>query len=412
MSIIKAFKALRPVKDKVHLVATRPYYSYKKKILRAKLQSNPYTFLRIINPEFGLPKEERKAKTRKAHTDLVSIKYKEFIDKQVLIVDEVESLYLYRQTINNHSFIGIIGGASVEEYQKGKIKKHEATITSREEMFTEYLDVVGYNAEPVLLSHSPNEKLNQLYADLTTSSPEYHFTTTDTVEHELWIVEGDKKNEIINLFEEIDFAYIADGHHRCASSSRLKNRRVKKGIECKNQDFFLSFFIDETKIKVYEYNRLVKNIGNVSKEDFVNQLSQHFTVLPLEGPAKPRKEHEIVLLFEDSWYLLNCKAEIINEAHPVQSLDSEILTTHILGPLLDIRDLKTDRNIDFISGTESRKKMLDKMTRYGYEIAFLLYPVNVEQIKKVADNLMIMPPKSTWVEPKMRSGLTIYNINE
>lgn len=409
---IRPFKALRPVRDKAHLVATRPFYTYKKNVLKAKLQSNPFSFLHIINPDFDLLGHTNISLDRASKQALVREKYLEFIEEGILIQDTQPALYIYRQSRNGHEYTGVIAATSVENYDNGKIKKHEATITAREEMFTDYLDTVGYNAEPVLLCHNPSEKLDEILREITTKRPEYEFTTTDHLKHELWVSSPIQSQIITNIFDEIDKVYIADGHHRCASSSALNKRRNNFSQEDKNDNYFLSYLIDETKLKVYEYNRLVKNINNIQVDDFIQSLEDNFIVKKLAENRNPIKEHEFIMIFGDNSYSLTCKENIINEEHPVKSLDAEILTEFVLNPILDIKDLRTDNNIGFISGTEDMDSLRKKMRKGKFDIAFLLFPVTMAQVKKVADNKMIMPPKSTWVEPKMRSGLTIYNINE
>jgi uncharacterized protein (DUF1015 family) len=407
---IRPFKALRPVRDKVHLVATRPFYTYKKNVLKAKMQSNPFSFLHIINPDFDILGTDSNPLDRETKQKLVRDKYREFIQDGVLVQDSQPSLYIYRQSRNGHEYTGVIAATSVESYNKGKIKKHEATITAREEMFTNYLDTVGYNAEPVLLCHNPSEKLDEILREITSKRPEYEFTTTDHLKHELWIASPIKSQIITNIFDEMKVVYIADGHHRCASSSALNKRRNNNGDS--NDNYFLSYLIDETKLKIYEYNRLVKNKKNIQLDEFLVALGINFNVERLNEKRNPIKEHEIVMIFGDNWYSLICNEEIINENHPVKSLDAEILTEFVLSPILGIKDLKTDNNISFISGTEDIESLRKKMKKGKMDIAFLLFPATMAQVKKVADNEMIMPPKSTWVEPKMRSGLTIYNINE
>ncbi len=410
MAIIHPFKALRPVRDKVHLVATRPYYSYKKNVLKAKLQDNPYTFLRIINPEF-----HAKSKTQPnspERFEQVKESYEKFKAEGVLIEDQQPHLYIYRQTKNGHPFIGVIAGTSVEEYEKDTIKKHEATLTSREEMFTTYLDIVGYNAEPVLMSYEGNEIIDQLLEKISSDRPEYEFTTTDKITHELWIVPAPYEQKLLKAFQEIEALYIADGHHRSASSVRLsENRKSRNETAYKNQDYILSFLIDEKRLEILEFNRLIKNCP-LSLEKLLNALEQSFEISPLKSKCKPKKEHDIHLCFKGKWFCLTCKPTIIQQDHPVESLDAEILTQYILDPILHIQDLKTNSNIEFISGAESLTVFEQKITKQQFDLGFVLYPVRMDQVKKVADHQMIMPPKSTWVEPKMRSGLTIYNINE
>ena len=411
MTKIKAFKALRPVRDKVHLVATRPYYSYKKNVLKAKLEDNPFTFLRIINPEFG---SQIKTKPNSPERfNLVSESYKNFIEEGILIQEEKEILYIYRQTKDNQEFTGIIAGASVQEYEDDLIKKHEATLTSREAMFTNYLDIVGYNAEPVLLSYPHQNEIDTLINIITAKRPEYEFSTTDRIKHELWILNEIETTEVTNAFEKIDACYIADGHHRSASSAALTKLRNENGnSELNNKDFFLAYFIDERKLKILEFNRIVKSLNGLSKNEFLDKLNVSFEIEKLRKQQKPTVEHQITVCIEGEWFLLTCKPEIIKKEHPVKCLDPEILTNYVLDPILGIKDLKTDENIEFISGAESIQSIEDKITKGKFKVAFILYPVSMDQVKRVADNQMIMPPKSTWVEPKMRSGLTIYNINE
>ena len=411
MTKIKAFKAIRPVRDKVHLVATRPYYSYKKNVLKAKLEDNPFTFLRIINPEFGsLIKTKPNTPER---FNLVSQSYKKFIDEGILMKEKKETLYIYRQTKDNHPFTGIIAGASVQEYEDDLIKKHEATLTSRESMFTNYLDIVGYNAEPVLLSYPHQNEIDTLLNIITAKRPEYEFSTTDRIKHELWVLNEVETTEMINAFDKIDACYIADGHHRSASSAALtKLRREKGDSEIDNKDFFLAYFIDERKLKILEFNRIVKTLNGLSKIEFLDKLHESFDIERLHSAQKPSEEHQITICIEGDWYLLTCKPEIIDTKHPVKSLDPEILTNYVLTPILGIKDLKTDENIEFVSGAESIQSIEEKITKGKFKVAFILYPIAMEQVKRVADNQLIMPPKSTWVEPKMRSGLTIYNINE
>ncbi len=410
--IIKPFRALRPVRDKAHLVATRPFYSYKKNILKAKMQSNPFSFLHIINPDFDVLSDDVSDLNRTEKHKIVRDQYQKFIENGVLIRDEKPSIYVYRQSGGNDIFTGIVATTNVQDYVEGKIKKHEATITAREKMFTDYLDTVGYNAEPVLLSHAPSSKLDAILEAIISQRPEYEFSTTDCLKHELWCVQDQMCEEITRIFIEIGVAYIAVGHNRCASSAAL-DESIKLGNNTTENDaYFLSFLIDETKLKVIEYNRLIKNRTDLSLKDILDSLEANFEIKQINEPTLPSKEHEIVMFTDNQWFVLNCKSTILKLDHPVNSLDADILTQQILSPIFGIEDLKTDKNVGFISGKEPIQKLQKKMKKGGFNIAFLLFPVNMQQIKKVADNDMIMPPKSTWVEPKLRSGLTVYCINE
>jgi uncharacterized protein (DUF1015 family) len=412
MAKISPFKAIRPTRDKVHLVATRPYYTYKENVLKAKLEDNPFTFLHIINPEFG-----QKVQTEFNSLErfaLVSDAYQDFLNDEILLQDEEPHIYLYRQTKDGQEYMGIVAGASIDEYKSDKIKKHEATITSREEMFTKYLNVVGYNAEPVLLSYTDLEhRIEPLMYNKVKERPEYEYTTTDRVKHELWIFTEEEGQAIVNAFESIESCYICDGHHRSASSVGLNSFREKqKQVHFPNEQFFLSFFLNEKRLKILEFNRLVRTLNGLTQEEFLAQLAEKFEVEPMVIGAKPDEAHIITMCVEGNWFKLKCSQEMTHTDHPVKGLDPEILTEYVLNPILGIKDLKTDKNIHFVPGTDELEKVVGKIATKEFSVAFFLYPVDINDIKRVADNNMTMPPKSTWVEPKLRSGLTIYNINE
>ena len=236
---------------------------------------------------------------------------------------------------------------------------------------------------------------------MTIARPEYEFTTTDRIKHELWVLSETDTLIIQNLFETVPALYIADGHHRSASSVGLQSKRIAEGRnKHKNEESFLAFMID------------VKSLNGISEEEFIQALEPSFTIEKRKSSCTPVKEHEITISVQGNWYSLTCKDEIIDHSHPVKSLDAQILTDYVLTPILGIKDLKTDTNIEFVSGVIPMDKIVKSIAKGTYSIAFFLYPVTMEQVKKVADNKLIMPPKSTWVEPKLRSGLTIYSINE
>ncbi|MFN5442777.1 MAG: DUF1015 domain-containing protein [Crocinitomicaceae bacterium] len=409
MTKIKPFRAIRPTRDKAHLVVTKPVSSYSKTVLKARLESNPFTFIRIIHPEFD--KSVKTAPNSKERFELVRKKYHEFINEGILFQDEKPSIYIYRQTTPTNEFIGVIGGASVDEYNKDLIKKHEATLTSRESMFTNYLDIVGYNAEPVLLSYPHNEDLENIYAEITKERPEIEFSTTDRIKHELWIVSEPHQKAIEKAFDKIPATYIADGHHRSASSSRLANERNQNSEnKYQNHDFFLAFFMDEKRMHILEFNRLVDHLNNLTETEFLAKLNHSFLVKPLTKSQKPSSEHQMIMNLKNQWFELICKPEIINNDDPVACLDAEILTNYILKPILGIEDLKTDESIHFIPGNLGIEAITEPIKQGKSKVGFFLFPVTMEQVIRVADNNGIMPPKSTYVEPKLRSGLTIYEI--
>lgn len=408
MAQLIPFRAIRPVRDKVHLVATRPYYSYKKNVLKAKLEDNPFTFLHIINPEFGQHKKTKP--NSKERFELVRERFDEFEEKGILIQDGSPRLYIYRQSSEFLSFTGIIGGASTEEYLNDTIKKHEATLTEREDVFTNYLDIVGFNAEPVLMSYAGNDRINEILHAAILQRPEYEFTTTDRIKHELWVLNEDQTLLLKNAFEAVESIYIADGHHRSASSVRYYEKQKALGYPTDKCGAFLSYFVEENELEILEFNRLVKTLNGHSESSFLHALSALGTISKLEGAVKPAEVHHITLCIKGTWYLFQPFDYLIEHEHPVKSLDSDLLTSLIFEPILGINDLKTTADVEFVPGNLPLSYMEEKLTSEKFEIAFALFPLSIEQVKKVADAQLNMPPKSTWVEPKLRSGLTIYSI--
>ena len=411
MTKISTFKALRPARDKAHLVSALPIYTYKKKVLNAILADNPYSFLHIVNPEFGPIFTVQNSPER---FNLIKKTYDDFINKGTLIQENDSKIYLYRQTKQDHEYTGIIAGASIAEYLNKKIKVHEATITNREEMFTNYLNTVGYNAEPVLLTYSDKEnRIDSQFTSIMAKRPEYEFATIDELKHELWILTDQEQKSIQKSFDSLEHVYIADGHHRTASSvglSILRSNNNEKRF--KNDEAFLAFFINESRIHIHEFNRIIRNLNGHTKEQILDLLQVNFEIKPISEARKPSKQHELTMFIENDWFVLCCKPKIINSQHPVKSIDTQILTDYVLTPILNIEDLKNSKDIDFLSGDISLEDFQEEIHKKDFKIGFVLYPLNIEDIKKVADNEMIMPPKSTWIEPKLRSGLTIYSLNE
>ncbi|MFM6935962.1 MAG: DUF1015 domain-containing protein [Flavobacteriales bacterium] len=409
MSKIAAFKAIRPVRDKVHLVATRPYYSYKKNVLKAKLEDNPFTFLHIINPEFN--KSVKTKPNSKERFALVKNQFDQFLKDGILIQDSTEHLYIYRQSKGDFSVIGVIGGASVQEYIDNDIKKHEQTLTVREEVFTQYLDQVGFNAEPVLMTYDPQNELNSLIESVSAERPEYEFTTTDCIKHELWVLNTDQTKKCQDLFQQVDALYIADGHHRSASSVRYAQLKEEQGKTNNETGFFLSYIVAKDQVKILAFHRLLKSLNGFTKESFVRAMSDLGKMTPISKAAEPEKEKQFTICIGKDWYLFEPDSTYINDSNPVEQLDSFILSDLILKPLLGIVDLKTSDQVEFVPGNESLSSIEDKIRSGKFELGFILHPATIEQVKEVADAGMNMPPKSTWVEPKLRSGLTIYQLH-
>lgn len=411
MATIHPFKAIRPTRDKAQLVSTRPLAAYSKPVLQKKLIENPYSFLHVIHPD---DIDGKLAKVNsKERFEAVKASLDQFIKDGVFIHEEESSFYIYRQTKDNHVFTGIIAGVSIAEYDENIVKKHEATITSRESMFTNYLDITGFNFEPVLLVHKHHEQLTDYIQTITSQRAEYDFSTTDRIRHELWVAGASKHTKIAELFKEIPQLYIADGHHRSASSSLLLKQLKASGRTVHpNQQFFLSYLLDEQVVEILEFQRMVKTLNGLTTDSFLQACSHAFHIEQIKTIQKPTEKHQIICLLNDSIYSFRIKDEIIESNNAVDRLDSHLITKHILQPILGIEDLKTSKEIEFIPGNIELEKIVNSIESGEFEVGFLLFPSSITEIMAIAENNEIMPPKSTWVEPKLRSGLTIYNLNE
>lgn len=410
MTVIKPFRAIRPTRDKAYLVATRPYYAYNETVLKAKLEHNPFTFLHVINPEFHT--DDKTSPNTPERFQKIRNKFDEFIRQGIFFQEEEPSYYVYRQTIEDHVFIGIIAGASVEEYTEGHIKQHEETISDREDVFSNYLNIVEFQAEPVVLFHRKSRQIDQVLAPIMLERPEYEFTSWDRGKHEIWPVSDQQLiNDIQSCYEKIEDVYIADGHHRCASAARY--HAELKEVKHPNQKYFLACFMTEDRIKIFDYNRLIRDLNGLSAQEFLMRLTDHFIVTKvLHEDAAPTGLHEISMYLNAQWYKLTAKEGSFDREHPVYRLDTDILTKNILTPILGISDLRTDKRIDFIHGQKGMVGIEKKVEEGDFILGFGLFPVPVEHLKDVADENLIMPPKSTWIEPKLRSGLTIFPLDE
>jgi uncharacterized protein (DUF1015 family) len=415
MAKIIPFRGIRPSKDKVHLVASRSVDGYDKKQLHEKLASNPYSFLHVISPDFKDGKRTKPGSP--ARLQKVKAQYLQYIKEDVFITDKKPAYYIYQQFKEGNAYTGIIGCSSIDDYFNGVIKIHEQTLTEREQKLMEYLEVCDFNAEPVLFSYPNDPVIDEITTKATFHEPVYDFTTTDRVRHKLWVLDdAEEVKEIEKRFEKIPAVYIADGHHRSASSALLgKSRREKNPAYSGDEpyNFYLGVFFPESQLRIYDFNRVVKDLNGLNSGTFIERLEEKFIVtLKGESEYKPVKKHNFSMYLEGYWYSLDAKKEIIHNEQPVGSLDASILTEHILSPILNIHDLKTDKRIGFVSGIKGMKELQNQVDKWNYTVAFGLYPVEMEQLKYIADTNNIMPPKTTWVEPKMRSGLVIYSLSE
>ena len=409
MATIRPFRAVRPTRDKVNLVASRSYLSYSDETLKEKLDNNPFTFLHIINP--GYIDKTKKYGTEKFN--LVKQKFTDFNSEGTLFQDKKKSVYIYSQKKNNKTFTGIITAASVDDYLNGNIKVHEQTITKRQEIFKDYLQITGFNADPVLLSYSDNKNINSIVSNKMLERSEYEFTTTNKVSHKLWKIDDEQIiNRIVSEFKNIEDIYIADGHHRSASSSLLCKSIRKENPNYNPEDnfnFFMSFMIPESQLNIINFNRLIKHINGFTERELISEIEKSYSIKNKGGNTySPILKDEIAMYLGGKWYSLIAHSKKYNSTF--ESLDPSILSENILSPILGITDEKTDKNITFLDGTIPLSDLKIKVDSEKYKVAFILKPIDINSLKKVADNNEIMPPKSTYVEPKLRSGLTIYKL--
>lgn len=415
MATVLPFKAIRPTSDKVHLVASRSVDGYNKSELKDKLSGNPFSFLHVINPDFADGVKTKPGS--KERLQKVKKQFRNFLNQKVFLRDNGAYYYLYRQVKDGNTYVGIIGCISIDDYINGVIKVHEQTLTEREEKLKDYLEVCEFNAEPVLFCYPDNSEIDKVCNDVMTYRPDYDFTTTDKVQHTLWVINKAKSIQTISeCFAQMPAIYIADGHHRSASSALLGNvkRNRKKDFSGKEAfNFYLGVFFSENQLKIYDYNRVVSDMNGMSVEELLQKLKSKFEVKEIsETIFKPTKQHEFSMYVSGKWYSLTAKKTIYDGKNPVGSLDAFILTEHILSPLFNIHDLKTDKRIGFIPGIKGPEALKKSVDEKKAEVAFGLFPVTMQHLKWIADTNNIMPPKSTWVEPKMRSGLVIYSFEE
>jgi uncharacterized protein (DUF1015 family) len=413
MANIKPFRAIRPTRDKAALATSRSYDQYSKRELKAQLNYNPYSFLHIIKPgyvnDINLSGEEKFKMVHKT--------YQDFKDQEIYKKDTKPNYYLHQKSYGKDIFWGIIAAVHVEDYQNNIIKKHEDTLKEREELFGNYLGIAGFNAEPVLLTYPDNNSLNRIYRKYSQHRAEYEFMTHTKRLHKMWIIDDEFDIETISEeFKKMNAIYIADGHHRTASSNYLANKLETEnpnhtGEECYN--YFMGYLISDANLKISEFNRFVKDLNGYTSEQFLEKLSEFYTI-ELKGKKayKPSKKHHFSMYLNGNYYSLYLKNTNYKINNALSDLDTHIIHKTILKPILGIYDLKTDPRIKCLPAILDKKQLKKEVDSGGFKVGFGLFPVSVDQLKAVVNEDLRMPPKSTYIEPKLRSGLTIFEIND
>nr|WP_322625538.1 DUF1015 domain-containing protein [uncultured Flavobacterium sp.] len=404
MATIVPFKAVRPARDKVSLVTCRSYDEYSPAELASQLDYNPFSFLHVLNPAYiNQQKLSENVRFRSVHN-----RYTEFKHEDVLKQENTAVFYLYEIQSKNNVYTGIIAGTSIEDYQNNIIKKHEDTLPYRVSYFKDYMHLTGFNTEPVLITYPENKDLENWITARKQKRPLYLFSSLNRDKHTLWRIKDEAEIQWLQeQFGAMPSLYIADGHHRSASSELLYDEQKEKGNA--NLDYFMSFLIAEKDLKIYEFNRLVHDLNGHSAKEFLSLLSKDFVVENRHLELwKPSKKFEFGMYLQGEFYSLTLKDTTFSDAH--EALDAQILYIKVLQPLLGIEDLRNDSRIEYLPGTKPITSIKELVDDGLYTVGFTLFPASIDEIKALADNNQIMPPKSTYIEPKLRSGLVVYEL--
>ncbi len=412
MAVIKAFKGYRPRKELAKLIASRPYDVLSSEEAREEAGDNMYSFYHIIKSEIDFPVNVDHYSP--AIYDKAKSTLEKWIDDGILQQDETPCLYIYAQTFWGKTQYGIVACASVEDYLNNIIRKHELTRIEKEIDRKTHIRVTNFNTEPVFFAFRDHPEIDQITKKVIAGEPEYDFIAADGIRHQFWVVSEPKTvSRIEEIFrQDIPFTYVADGHHRTAAAAHVGEERKKsnpghKGTE--EYNFFLAVHFPASQLTIIDYNRVVKDLNGNSPEDFIKKISDSFHIENKGNKEyKPSRLHEFSMYINGNWYALTAKPCIYNDNDPIDCLDVTVLSRFILDPVLDIKDLRQSNRIDFVGGIRGLGELKKRVDSGEMAAAFALYPVSMDQLIKIADSGNIMPPKTTWFEPKLRSGLVLH----
>ena len=414
MAKVKPFRGLRPPKQFVEQVASKPYDVLSSEEARAEAEGNEKSLYHIIKPEIdfepGTGEHEQKVYDKAVEN------FQKFQREGWLVQDEKEQYYLYAQTMDGRTQYGLVVGASVDDYLTGKIKKHELTRKEKEVDRMHHIEINNANIEPVFLSFPTNEVLERVIAQTAKTQPEYDFVSEDGIGHTLWCISDDAViNEITEAFAKIPYLYIADGHHRTAAAAHVGEEKAKADPNHTGKEeynYLLAVCFPESHLKVMDYNRVVKDLNGLTDEEFLQKVGEKFVVEDKDTEIyRPAALHNFSLYLGGKWYSLTAKEGTYDDNDPIGVLDVKISSDYILRDILNIVDLRTDKRIDFVGGIRGLGELKDRVDSGEMKMALALYPVTMRQIIDIADSGNIMPPKATWFEPKLRSGLIIHKLD-
>ncbi|MDR1543249.1 MAG: DUF1015 domain-containing protein [Prevotellaceae bacterium] len=413
MSKIKPFKGVRPVKELVEKIASRPYDVLNSAEARAEAGDNEMSLYHIIKPEidFAVGTDEHDEKVYQKAAE----NFEKFQKNGWLVQDEQENYYVYAQTMNGKTQYGLCVAAAVEDYMNGNIKKHELTRRDKEEDRMKHVRVNNANIEPVFFAYPQNADLKAIIDKIITQKPEYDFITNDGFGHHFWVIDDKKTIEkITEIFAEIPSLYIADGHHRSAAAALVGDEKRKQNpqhVGNEEYNYFLAVCFPDNELTIIDYNRVVKDLNGLSDEEFLKKLTENFIVEPKGAEIyRPAELHNFSLYLSGNWYSLTAKTGTYDNT-PIGVLDVTVSSNLILDKILGIKDLRSDKRIDFVGGIRGLGELKKRVDSGEMHVALALYPVSMQQIINIADTGNIMPPKTTWFEPKLRSGLVVHKLN-
>jgi len=413
MAVFRPFKAIRPLPEFASKVAALPYDVMNSKEAAETVKGNPYSFLHVDKAEIDLPEGTD------LYSEQVYLKAKENLDKlvseNICAQDGKAGFYIYRQIMNGRSQTGLAGCVSIDDYINNIIKKHELTRADKEADRINHVDYCDANTGPIFLTYRPQSEVSAMLADWCAShNPEYDFVTDDGIANTVRVIDSDEVNAKISaIFANVDYLYIADGHHRAASAVKvgLKRREQYPDYDGSEEfNYFLAVLFDCEELEIMDYNRVIKDLGGNTEDEFIEKISKKFTVEAVGKDAyRPENAHTFGMLLGGKWYKLTAKEGTFNSADPVESLDVSILQNNLISPILGIDDPRTDKRIDFVGGIRGLGE-LERRANEDMCLAFSMYPTTLTELMDIADAGQIMPPKSTWFEPKLLSGLFIHKL--
>ncbi len=411
---VKPFRGVRPPKALVREVASRPYDVLNSEEARKEAEGNAKSLYHIIKPEIDFPvgkdEHDEDVYTKAAEN------FRMFQEKGWLLQDEQEMYYVYAQTMHGKTQYGLVVGASVEDYMTGKIKKHELTRRDKEEDRMKHVRVNDANIEPVFFTYPDNEALNVIVAKTTAQQPEYDFVSVDGVGHHFWLIQNEEDiRRITEIFAEMPAMYIADGHHRSAAAAlvgaeKVKNNPSHTGAE--EYNYFMAVCFPDSQLTIIDYNRVVKDLNGLTPAEFIQKLEKNFTVEPTGSEIqRPKNLHNFSVYLDGRSFSVTAKPGTYNDNDPIGQLDVTITSHLVLDEILGIKDLRSDKRIDFVGGIRGLDELKKRVDSGEMAVALALYPVSMKQLMDIADTGNIMPPKTTWFEPKLRSGLVIHKLH-